>query len=123
MEFRLRDALPSAQREFGREVTLAGRDGILAGDERQMKPIGDESLFKEGPYTGKGENRPRRNKCGGVVEAPPGTPSMEELTTLGMAVREGFEDVVMLREVFRIDRGTVGMSEEDRRAYEQEAEE
>ena len=55
VEFRLRDALPSAQREFGREVMLAGRDAMMAGDERQMKPIGDESLFKEGPYTGKGE--------------------------------------------------------------------
>ena len=41
---------------------------------------------------------------------------MEDLTTLGMAVRDGFEDVVMLREVFRVDRGGDDMPEAERAA-------
>ena len=46
---------------------------------------------------------------------------MEGLTTLGMMTRESFEDVVMLKEVFRVDRGSDDMSDAERRAYVGEA--
>jgi len=119
VEFRVKEALPSAKREFGRDVTLGGRDVVLAGDVRQMKCIGDESMFKEGPYRGAAHNCPRSSKRG-FPEVQPGTPTMDELTTLGVAARESFQDVVMLREVFRADRGSDSMSESERRAYVQE---
>ena len=95
---------------------MGGRDVVMAGDVRQMRGIGDESMFKEGPYRGDAQNRPRPSMRG-VPEAPPGTPSMEELTTRGEAVRESFDDVVILREIFRADRGSAKMSEADRQAY------
>ena len=83
MAFRVNEALPSARREFGREVTLGGRDVVLAGDVRQMKCIGDESMFKEGPYRGVAHNSPRSSKRG-MPAVQPGTPTMEELTMLGL---------------------------------------
>ena len=54
-----------------------------------MSPIGDESLFKEGPYTGNAQNKPKNSK-GKYVDPPPGTPSMAELTAMGLAARESF---------------------------------
>ena len=123
IEFRVQEALQSAAREFGRPVTLGGRDTVLAGDVRQMKPIDGESLFKEGAYKGKGMNLPPSRKNGTRGEAPAGTPSMEDLTMMGMAVRDGFEDVVMLREIFRVDRGSDDMPEAERAEYQEEAEE
>ena len=42
---------------------------------------------------------------------------------MGMAVRDGFEDVVMLREIFRVDRGSDDMPEAERAEYQEEAEE
>ena len=115
--------MPSARRGFGRDITLGGRDVVMAGDVRQMTGIGDESMFKEGPYRGVAQNRPRPTKRGAMPEVPPGTPSMEELTARGVAARESFEDVVILREVFRADRGSEDMSEADLRAYVKELEE
>ena len=121
--FRTTEALPSARREFGREVTLGGRDVVKAGDTRQMSSIGDESFFKEGPYTKDAQNRPRPGKGGGAPEVPPGTPSMAELTALGLMARESFDDVVILRQIFRADRGSESMSEGERQAYVQDLEE
>ena len=57
-----------------------------------------------------------------VREAPPGTPTLQELSTRGMVVRESFEDVVMLREIFRADRGSDDMSVAERAAYVEDLE-
>jgi len=121
--FRVAEALRSASREFGRDVTMGGRDLLLTGDVRQAKPLGDDPLYKNGPYKGKGRNAPgKKGKSGVRREAPPGTPSMEELTGRGLGLREEIEDVVLLREVFRVDRGDDTMESATRREYEREAE-
>jgi hypothetical protein len=120
--FRVAEALRSASREFGRDVTMGGRDLVLAGDLRQAKPLGDEALYKNGPYKGKGRNAPgKKGKSGVRREPPPGTPTIEELTGRGVGLREEFEDVVLLREVFRVDRGDDTMDSATRREYEREA--
>ena len=62
IDFRVQEALASARREFGRDVSLGGRDVLMAGDVRQISPIGDESMFKEGPYTGNAQNKPKNSK-------------------------------------------------------------
>ena len=68
-----------------------GRDLILAGDSKQAAAIGDEPLFRYGRYQGRGLNKPRTGK------APPGTPTMEDLTRRGEFIREELTDVVILR--------------------------
>ena len=50
--FRVAEALRSASREFGRDVTMGGRDLLLAGDLRQAKPLGDEAALHERPIQG-----------------------------------------------------------------------
>ena len=40
------------------QMTLAGRDVVLAGDLRQANPIGDHPMYSVGDYKGKGQNKP-----------------------------------------------------------------
>ena len=42
----------------GLEGSFAGVDVVLAGHLAQAAPIGDDAVYKVGPYTGKGENKP-----------------------------------------------------------------
>jgi hypothetical protein len=80
-------ATVSAEEEYGCYVSMGGRDVVVAGDWKQAQPIGEEPLYKVGPYGGKGLNKPSRG------ERPGDAPSMEDLTSRGVLLREEFEDV------------------------------
>ena len=73
-------------------ATLGGRDAALAGDPKQASPIADDPLFRTGAYTGKGQNKPR-----GAERTPDDAWSTHRLATVGMDVRDSFEDVCLLR--------------------------
>ena len=96
IEFKVRDTLRSAAGDLGEDACLAGRDTVLAGDPKQANPIGDDPLYREGEYTGKGQNKPR-----GSEGTPSDAWSTHKLVRMGMAVRNSFEDVVLLRQVHR----------------------
>ena len=88
----------------------------MSGDARQAQPIGNEPMHRVGPYRGRGVNKPRKG------QAPPDTPSLEGLTERGELFREEFQDVVILREVHRIERQADSLSDEEQRHYADEAE-
>ena len=82
---------------------MGGLDVMLSGHGAQATPIGDDSLFKVGPYTGKGRNQPTH---GGDRTAP--TPAaLSKDTELFM---NEFEDVALLRQIWRLDDGNDSMS-------------
>ena len=118
VEFKVRDVLGNAAGEGGQEVYLGGRDTVLAGDPKQCPPIGDEPLYTEGRYRGKGQNKPR-----GSASTPGDAWTTEKLVHMGMMVRNSFQDVVELREVHRFDDGDDDMPEDEREEYRQEANE
>ena len=92
------------------------RDFVLAGDPKQAQPVGEEAMYKEGSYTGRGLNKPRNGP------APSGTPAMSALTESGLLFRKSFDDVVILRDVHRVDYGAADLSESERATYREEAE-
>ena len=108
MCFRLREGL-GVERSFG------GKDVVLGGDPKQIPPIGDEPVYKEGRYQGKGLNKPRNG------QAPEGTPSVQALTERGDLFKNEFEDVVILREVHRIERDAGVADAAAAAAYQQDA--
>ena len=120
--FKVEEALGSTLKEYGEWVSMRGKDVILAGDVKQAQPVGDDPMYKEGAYTGKGLNKPRN------ADARPGTPTIESLTTLGTCFRDEFTkaaegDVVFLQRVHRVERESVsGMSASEADAYAAEAE-
>ena len=91
-----RARLRSAARDVGEDAFLAGRDTVLGGDPKQANPIGDDPMYKEGAYTGQGQNKPR-----GSDRTPSDAWSTHKLVNMGMAVRNSFDDVVLLRQVHR----------------------
>ena len=97
MDFKSREALEHDERAVPWQ-SWGGKDLMLSGDFKQIPPIGDEPLFRYGAYRGKGLNKPKKG------QAPPGTPTVEQLTSRGELLREEFEDVVILREVHRVQR-------------------
>ena len=109
--YKFAEALGAAPEEYGgrRNVSFGGRDVIFAGDERQIPPIGDDPLYVEGPYSGKGK----------FAEAP-AIPT-ETLSNSGAAILQEFEDVVILREVHRLDDGHDRMTAPERAKYRDEA--
>ena len=117
--YRAREVFGAKPDGWGRDVTMGGRDTIFSGDPRQAQPIGGEPFQREGPYKGKGLNKPRSG------EAPPGTPDMHALTSDGVLFREEFMskegDVVILHEVHRISREDKSMSQEKQALYAAEA--
>jgi len=102
MDFLVEDAIGEiARSRYGDDTpSFGGLDLIEAGDLRQATPIGDSSIFVEGPYTGLGLNKPADG------ERPDDAPSMEQLTARGLGLRNEMEDVVFLRRVFRLDTGS-----------------
>ena len=110
VDFRVQEALPNSEYSFG------GRDVVLSGGSNQARPIGDDPLYYCGPYQGKALNKPTNG------EIPPGTPSMEMLHARGELVRDEFEDVVILREVHRIDKELKGVDAQVAADYADEAE-
>ena len=97
------------------DATMGGKDVALAGDLKQAPPIGSEPMFRYGPYRGKGLNKPRHG------DMPSDSPTTATLTMQGEAFREEFQDVVILRNVHRIDREAKNMSPEAAAQYEQDA--
>ena len=93
---------------------MGGLDVVIAGHSAQAQPIGDDSLCKVGPYTGRGRNQP---KDGTDAAAP----TCEELSNDAELFLKEFEDVALLRRVWRLDDGTDDMSAEEREAYRAEA--
>ena len=91
------------------------RDFVMAGDPKQAQPVGDEPMYKPGAYTGSDQNKPKKR------QAPEGTPSAASLVDSGVLFRKSFDDVVLLREVHRVDKGDDSMSEAERTAYSAEA--
>ena len=73
----------------------------------------DEPLDKKGPYTGRAENRPKRENA----EAP----TMQSLVGRANVFRDSFDDVVILREVHRVERKMAGLSAEEAERYRDEA--
>ena len=53
-------------------------------------------MFTEGAYKNKGQNKPR-----GAESVSPGAWTTSKLVSMGLSVRNGFEDVVLLRQVHR----------------------
>ena len=86
IEFKVRDALRGNRGEVAAQTYLCGRDAVLAGDPKQASPIGDEPLFKEGSYRGKGQNKPR-----GSDRTPDNAWATPKLVSMGMNVRNNFQ--------------------------------
>jgi len=119
IEFRVQEALgASCRREFGRHVSMGGRDFVLAGDVRQATPVTGDPCYINGPYTGEAKNLPRRRKDGTNAPIPPGTPTIHDLVGMGLSFREEFEDVAILRQVHRVSRCRDDMTPEQRVAYD-----
>ena len=93
---------------------MGGLDVILSGHGAQAQPIGDDSLCKVGPYTGKGRNQPKHGE-------DPTAPSAAALSDDAELFMNEFEDVALLRQVWRLDDGNDTMSAEERSAYRAEA--
>ena len=114
MLFRARNVLGSAPAAFGRDVSMGGLDVILSGHGAQAQPIGQDSLAKVGPYTGKATNQPKDG-------FDPTAPTAQDLSNDAELFMNEFEDVVLLRQVWRLDDGNDQMSAEERSAYRAEA--
>ena len=94
---------------------MGGLNVVLAGHSAQAKPIGDEPLYKMGPYVGKGLNQ------SGKGERDAAAPSCKSFVERGCLLRNEFEDVTLLRSVWRIDDGNDSMTPAERASYRSEA--
>ena len=126
IEFKIRNTLFGDVKRLGEEVTVAGRrvmttlggkDVVMAGDFKQANPIGDDPMYKLGEYTGKGQNKPK-----GAERTPDGAWSTKNLCRMGMAVRDQFEDVCVLRQVHRYTETKEGLPQDVQEKYKQDAE-
>ena len=70
-------------------------------------------MYKKGPYTGSKENKLKREN----VEVP----KMQDLVARANIFRDSFNDVVILREVHRVEREIEGLSAEEAARYRDEA--
>ena len=116
IEYKVQDTLGAEAKRAGEEIFLAGRDAILAGDPKQANPIGDDPLYREGDYQGKGQNKPR-----GSDRTPNDAWTTQKLVRMGMAARNTFEDAVLLRQVHRYVEEKAGIREEKREEYRRDA--
>jgi hypothetical protein len=90
--FRAKDAQPDATRG-----SLFGLGAILAGHLAQAAPIGDDPVYKNDSYTGKGLHKP----TGDYTGPPP--PSYESFVQDARLFLDEFEDVALLLETHRVD--------------------
>ena len=72
-----------------KHMSMGGLEVVMTGDPAQIKPIGDDRMWKPGGYTGKAKNKPRKD-----VEAPVDAPSVDKFVDMCRLFREEFEDVV-----------------------------
>ena len=116
IEFKVRDTVGESVGAGGEEILLGGKDAVLSGDPKQAPPLGDEPMWREGEYSGKGQNKPK-----GSDGVPPGAKSTKELVRLGMMARNTFQDVVLLRQVHRVRYPGADVPEERRESYRNDA--
>ena len=119
IEYKVRDTLGSvvaARGEDGPAAYLAGKDAILSGDWKQAPPIGDEPMYRQGAYKGKGQNKPK-----GAPERSTAAWSTSRLAQVGTGVRDSFEDVALLRRVHRITETRPGLSSEAQAEFKRDA--
>ena len=91
--FRTSQILGARPEHFAEECTFGGLDVILAGHADQAKPIGDESVFKPGKYTGKAVHT---GKDGRLL-----FPNVEHFVDYARTAMTEFKDVVLLQQVHR----------------------
>ena len=116
IEFKVRNTLLQETARLPDSMTLAGRDVVLSGDPKQANPIGDEPLYRAGAYKGKGQNKPRASD-----RTPDDAWSTQRLVAMGMAVRDSFEDVCVLRQVRRYVEAKKDIPLELREEYKRDA--
>ena len=58
IEFQVRDHLGNQPSTHGSEVFMGNKDLVLCGDPKQCPPIGDDPMYRNGEYSGRGENKP-----------------------------------------------------------------
>jgi len=116
IEFKFRDHLGNRPAVDGSEPLMGQKDLVLCGDPKQCPPIGDEPLYQEGEYTGRGENKPKD-----ADRTPPGAWSAKKLVRMGLEVRNSCEDVVILRKVHRYQDFDDSIPSEKKALYAEEA--
>ena len=79
-----------------KHMSMGGLEVVMTGDPAQIKPIGDERMWKPGAYKGKAKNKRRKD-----VDTPVDAPSVERFVDMCHLFREEFEDVVILQNVHR----------------------
>ena len=73
-------------------------------------------MYREGDYTGKGENKPK-----GSDGTPPGAWNNKKLTRMGMELRNTFKDVCFLRRVHRHSTADASVPSERHEEYRKDA--
>jgi hypothetical protein len=96
-------------------MSMGGLEVVLTGDPAQIKPIGDERMWKPGAYTGKAKNKRRSD-----TEPPPEARSVQSFVDMCHLFREEFEDVVILQKVHRSLHADGGDSLSEQEAAEQQ---
>ena len=97
-------------------MSMGGLEVVMTGDPAQIKPIGDERMWKPGKYKGKAKNKRRSD-----ADAPVDARSVESFVDMCQLFREEFEDVVILQKVHRsLDAGAGGGSLSEQDAAEQQ---
>ena len=86
------------------------------GIPKQANPIGDEPLYREGDYTGKGQNKPK-----GSDRTPDDAWDARRLAVNAMGVRHTFKDAVLLRQVHRYVDEKADIPEAQRAEYRRDA--
>ena len=100
----------------GRERYLGGKDCVLAGDPKQCQPVGDDALYTEGAYSGKGKNMPK-----GASSRPAGAWSPQKFHHHSHEIMRTFQDVSVLRQVHRYEDENADIPEEKKAAYRKDA--
>ncbi len=114
--YRVEDALKPEEQRRASSRSIGGMDAVLAGHLAQAAPIGDDPVWKIGPCTGKGLNKPPDRYRG------PDAPTLAEFVNKAKLFLGEFEDVAFLRCTHRVDEdGDPSWSEERRSAYRREA--
>jgi len=89
-------------------------DGIFVDLFRP--PIDDEPIYRDGEWAGKGEYKPS-----GGQDVPLGAPPAKRLLRMGLAIPDACEDVVILRDVHRLQVTDDTLLLETRASYAEEA--
>ena len=114
---RVENVLGASPRHYGKVVSLGGLDAVVTSHPAQIKSVGDDYWWKEGPYKGRAKNLPPRQS-----EAADDAPRPEEFVSFARMFLSEFDDVVILQKLQRLHEGDESMPPGQRAAYQQEAE-